>query len=325
MKKLVDKVLSILNISNGRDWVVFLLALLLAFSIWIIHNLALKYNDYLSKTIAVNCSIAGHSSTSSNTHIVTARCRATGYRIINSKFNKDRKAVGVNLPAHLLHHKGKDEFYLLSDDLLEYSHQIFGQGVTVDYFVSDTLIFHFPEENYKKVPVKPTASITYGAHYMNGDGIRVNPDSVLVYGEPFRLEKVFYVSTNPIKYSSLESDVKGEIGLKQVNGLRFSVDKVEYSIDVLRFVEMNSTYSLNVENTPSDKSLLIYPSIVRIKQKWRYPLSAQSSNALTPFVDYNEYESSLSGKCKVHLDLVPDGLISYEIDPPYVECKIVDR
>ena len=45
---------------NRRDWVVLLLALLLAFSTWLIHNLALRYNDYLKVSVTAVCNIDGH-------------------------------------------------------------------------------------------------------------------------------------------------------------------------------------------------------------------------------------------------------------------------
>ena len=50
MGDLYNRILKSFNIS-GRDLAVFLLALLLAFSIWLIHNLSLKYNDYLTASV----------------------------------------------------------------------------------------------------------------------------------------------------------------------------------------------------------------------------------------------------------------------------------
>ena len=87
MKNLIHRILKTLNIS-GRDWVVLLLALLLAFSIWVIHNLSLKYNNYMSVPVVAKCSIPGHSSVSADKADVTARCRATGYKVIKSHLLK---------------------------------------------------------------------------------------------------------------------------------------------------------------------------------------------------------------------------------------------
>ena len=73
MRNLFHRILSALNI-KGRDWVVFLLALLLAFSIWLIHNLALNYKDIFSVSVVAQCNISGHAEESANKCDVTARC-----------------------------------------------------------------------------------------------------------------------------------------------------------------------------------------------------------------------------------------------------------
>jgi len=65
MRRLYQKLLDSLNIS-GRELAVFLLALLLAFSIWLIHNLSLKYNDFLTSTVIAQCNLEGYSPVSIN-------------------------------------------------------------------------------------------------------------------------------------------------------------------------------------------------------------------------------------------------------------------
>ena len=58
MRDILHKLLKALKF-NRRDWAVFLLALLLAFSIWLIHNLSLRYNDYLKVAVTAVCNIDG--------------------------------------------------------------------------------------------------------------------------------------------------------------------------------------------------------------------------------------------------------------------------
>ena len=72
MRDLIHKILQLLNIS-GRDWAVFLLALLLAFSIWLIHNLSLKYTEFMQASVEAVSNIEGHFNKSSNRSDVIAR------------------------------------------------------------------------------------------------------------------------------------------------------------------------------------------------------------------------------------------------------------
>ena len=244
MKNLFHRILKTLNI-NGRDWVVLLLALLLAFSIWLIHNLALKYNDHISASVVATCSIPGHSSVSADKAEVTARCRATGYKVIKSYLRRG-KNVEIPFRASDMKHKEGDVFYVTPADLKDYSHLIFGPEITVEYFVSDTLFFRFPYENYKKVPVLPITTITYSDQYMAEAPLEVRPDSVLVYGEPFRLENISAVYTKPINYMALSKDVSGNVKLEQIKDIRISETEVRYEMKVKRFVEVISSVPVKI-------------------------------------------------------------------------------
>ena len=256
MKDLINRILKALNIS-GRDWAVLLLALLLAFSIWIIHNLSLKYNDYLTMPVAAKCSIDGHAALASNTCDVVARGRATGYKVLKFNAPGRRKPVTVEFSPSVMKHKEGDLYYVTSDALQEYTHLIYGSGVSIEYFASDTLFYRFPVVNSKKVPVVPVSSLTYDSQYMSDGQMEISPDSVYVYGEPHRLETISQVYTRPIRYSDLNSNVSGFVELEKVRGVSFSENQVRYGINVVRFVEMTSVVPVRCINVPADKILMV--------------------------------------------------------------------
>lgn len=324
MKDLINRILKALNI-GGRDWAVLLLALLLAFSIWIIHNLSLKYNDYLTVPVTARCSIDGHSAVASNTCDVVARGRATGYKVLKFNAPGRRKPVVVDFSPSAMMHKEGDLYYVTSNALQEYSHLIYGSGVSIEYFVSDTLFFRFPVVNCKKVPVHPVSSLTYDSQYMSDGQMEISPDSVYVYGEPHRLEAVSNVYTKPIKYSDLNSNVSGVVELENIRGVSFSENQVRYSIDVVRFVEMTSIVSVRCVNVPSDKILMVYPSSVNVSLKCVFPLPAKFENQPDIYVDYNDFLKSVSGKCPVRIMDMGSGIIEVDIDPVYVECRLEER
>ncbi len=324
MGQLYDRILKLLNIS-GRDLAVFLLALLLAFSTWLIHNLSLKYNDYLTSTVVAQCNIEGHSNVSKNRSDIVARCRATGYKAIMSHMRADKKAVTVNFDPSVMRHKEDDLFYVLSSDLMEYAHLIYGDGVTLEYFVSDTVFFRFPEVDHKKVPVHPVYSISFAEQYMGEDDLKVVPDSVTLYGENHRLESIDKVFTEHLKYTSLASDIQGVVRLKNIRDVRMSVSEVHYLLDVTRYVEITETLPVKIVNLPSDKGLQVFPSSAVVSAKLSFPLDGSGYDDIELQVDYEDYLKSLSGKCPVKLANAPKGLISCEVDPVAVSCVLEDR
>jgi hypothetical protein len=69
----------------------------------------------------------------------------------------------------------------------------------------------------------------------------------------------------------------------------------------------------------------VYPSVAKIKLKYEFPPVAGFTEDVSLVVDYNEFQESLSGKCRVKLTAPRDGVIVYEVDPPYVECIVVEK
>ena len=323
MKNLFHRILKTLNI-NGRDWAVLLLALLLAFSIWLIHNLSLKYSDYMTVPVVAHSSIRGHSEVSADNPEVTARCRATGYKMLRS-FLRHGRSVDVRFRPSDMKYKGGDIFYLTPAELKDYSHVLFGPDVTVEYFVTDTLFFRFPRENFKKVPVLPISTITYRNQYMADGRLEVFPDSVLVYGEPLRLENINAVYTRPVNYMDLSKNVSGMVKLEKVKGIRFSQAEVRYALSVRRFVEITRTLPVTVVNVPEGKNMLVYPSAVEVSLKCGFPLVDDPERGLRIEADYNDLQQSLRGTCILKVDLSSNGVISCETSPVSVACIIEDK
>ena len=323
MKNLFHRILKTLNI-NGRDWVVLLLALLLAFSIWLIHNLALKYNDNMSVSVVATCSIPGHASVSADEVEVTARCRATGYKVLRSYMRRG-KNVEVQFKPSDVKRKDGDIFYVTPVDLKDYSHLIFGPEISVEYFVTDTLFFRFPYENYKKVPVVPISTITYSDQYMAESPLTVTPDSVLVYGEPFRLENISAVYTRPVNYVDLSEDVSGSVKLEQVKDVRISETEVRYELTVKRFVEVICSVPVNVINVPKGKKMYVYPSEVDVLLKCNFPLVDNPERGIRVIADYNDLHKSLSQSCILKVYTPSRGVISSEASPVSVSCIWEDK
>jgi hypothetical protein len=224
-----------------------------------------------------------------------------------------------------MRHKEGDVFYMTSADLKDYAHMIFGQDVNVEYYVTDTLFFRFPYENFKMVPVLPISTITYRSQYMADGQLEVRPDSVLVYGELLRLENVNAVYTRPISYADLSKDVSGIVRLEKIKDVRFSQPEVRYDMSVKRFVEITRTVPVTAVNVPEGKNMLVYPSVVEVSLKCSFPLVDDPERGLRVEADYNELQKSLGGRCLLKVSAISRGIIDYETTPVSVSCVIEDK
>lgn len=324
MKDLLQKLLKSLNFSR-RDWAVLLLALLLAFSIWLIHNLSLRYSDYMSVPVVARCNIDGHAAESSDKCDVAARCRATGYNMLSNGFRKNGRPKKVDFSPAVMRHKEDDIYYVLPSDLQEYAHIIYGDDVTVEYFVSDTLFFTFPYEDNKKVPVHFVSSISMRPQYMIEGDIHLDPDSVTVYGDRYKLESISKVYTSPVKVYDLDEDLIGVVDIEKIRGVRMSATEAHFSLNVTRFVEIVRTCPVKAMNVPADKQLNIYPSSVTVTFRCTFPMVNDPVESCEFYLDYNDFFASRNGKCPVRLLHKPKGLITYELDTPMLECVLEDK
>lgn len=324
MRGFIKKVLKMLNLS-GREWIILLLALLLASSIWLIHKLSLEYNVYLSVDVVAESNIEGRAKTSSSGAEVMAKCRTTGWRILYAYMTRNN-SVRVKFPSSMMHHDGEDRFYVASDRLHEYVEDIFGSNVSVDYFVADKVYFKFQEEVYKKVPVRPVSSLSFDTQYVPTTPLQVIPDSVTVYGDEMHLEALEYVTTATIKHASVTEDLNGMISLTPIKGMRFSVDEVHYKMDVVRYVEIEcENVPVEVINTPPGKQYVADPLYVDVTLECEFPLKANPKKGLYLVADYDEYRQSISGNVIVKPSALPFGTINHEISPVFVKVREDNR
>lgn len=320
MRDFINRIFKLLNLS-GRDWVVFVLALLLAFSTWIIHKLSLEYSVYLTVEVVAESNIEGRSNTSSGATEIMARCRTTGWRILYAHMTRE-DVVQVKFPASAFQHDDDEKYFISSEKLHEYVDQIFGSNVALEYFVTDRVYFKFPQEIFKRVPVKPVTSLAFEDQFIASSPLVITPDTVTVYGDKLHLDALEYVTTATISHTSIDKDFSGMISLTPINGMRFSVDEVHYEMDVVRYLEViRKNVPVVVVNAPSGQEYAAEPAFVDAILNVEFPLKDDPMKELVVTADYNELKTSLSGKVSLKPASMPLGVIRYEIDPVAVRIK----
>lgn len=309
---------------RGRNGVIFLTAATLALLIWLLTNLSREYSGVISVPVIAECNIDGHSNVSVNAAMVSARCRASGYRLLQEETRKNRKPERVRLDRADIRLRSGDQFYLAGSAKNNYVQQFFGDEVSVEAFISDTLLFTFPAENHKKVPVELVHDIDYRTQYMMTEPIRLVPDSIMVYGEPGRLESVERIRTAPLSISDLHESKHGVLRLSKIKGVRLSAEEVSYELTVSRYVELRSEVPIEVRNAPPGRHLQVYPSEATVILRCIFPFGRDPFTQFHLYVDYADFAKSLSGRCVPHTEHLPSGVLDCRIAPEVFDCIEVD-
>ena len=306
--------------SGGRDIAVLVMSLLLAFGIWLIHNLSLQYSETMSVPVVAECDLEGHSNVSANSSAIAARCRTSGFSIVRGRNKAKKDAIHVRFNANDMHLVEGEVFYITSAELANYVSDIFGEGVQLESFLSENVQFRFPFENHKRVPVQAVSMVTFRPQYMLAAPISLKPDSVTVYGEPYHLDNVTKVFTKALELSNLKSSAHGSVKLESVQGVRISEKEVGYTIDVTRFVEIATEVSVTPRNVPSGLKLSVYPSTAKVVYRCVFPLAHDPSDVVSFHIDYADFQKSIGGRCIARPSKIPDGVIDYTIEPEVFNC-----
>lgn len=284
-------------------------------------NLSLNYVSLVSVPVIAESNISGRANVSTSDATITAQVRASGFRLASmSKANKRSIRLYID-PKDLTRAEG--DYYQISDaDLYKYSSAIFGDGVTVESFITQYTKFLFPVVSHKKVPVHKVQSTSFAQQYMARGEMEISPDSVYVYGETSRLENIEMIRTRPINLHDLRVTAQGRVKLDAPIGVRLSEEDVVYTLEVARYVELSETVEVKHKNVPDNINFEVLPSSVDVVFRCVFPVGVHPSKRASFYVDYRDYAKSITGKCVVKSENMPASVISYRIEPEVVDCMV---
>lgn len=319
LKNFFGKIASFLHL-GGRDWIAFLLALALSFTIWLIHSLSDDYSGVMTVPVEAESKIEGRANVSTITSVAVARVRTTGFNLVRATGRERRKPVRIKVDPQDLRRVSGDDFILVGPARSNYVRGIFGDGAVLETFLSDTLKFRFPKENHRKVPVILVSDISYKDQFIAAGPVRMTPDSVIIYGEQDVIGKIDGIRTQPLSLSNVRHDVHGAIKLSKPDGVRLSDDDVTYAISVTRFVEIVSTVPVTVKNAPSGRSFEVRPPVAEVVLRCVFPLKGDPSEGVSVSVLYGDFEKSVTGRCLPVVSGLSEGIIDCRVSPEVFDC-----
>lgn len=299
-------------------------SLLLALVIWFLSNLSREYPGVLNIPVSAECSIQGRSNLSSDVAIASARCRASGYRLLRQRTRRTGRTVRVRFDRADIRYASGDRFYVLGNALNGHLQTVFGDDVVVEDILSDTLYFTFAAEDHKKVPVRLSGDFSYRSQYMASGPLRMIPDSVTVYGEQARLDLVDHVSTVSLLLDDVHDSQRGTVRLRRIKGIRISEEEVTFELPVSRYVEMRAELPVTVVGVPAGRHLQVFPSKATVILLCTFPVARNPFESFELVIDYKDFASSLSGRCVARATQIPRGVLDYRVDPTVFDCIETD-
>ena len=309
---------------GGRNWMILVFSLLLAFFMWSIMKLSANYSSYVKYRLVVTTDIPGRKHIAESEDVLLIGAKSTGFNIIQNLQGNEVHTLPVDGVEHRHFHKYGQEgdvFYLLPDNIRQKIQDALGADIKVESLATDTLFFVFPEQGGRKVPVEAKSIITYGRQYMPYSQVLLKPDSVFIYGDADVISGIDRVYTQAIRSKNASGSISGIVELAPIDGVRLSSPEVLYSQEIGRYVENTIKVPVTIGDAPSYANVAIIPQEVTIRYRQQFG-KAVSLSPQDFAVEVGYDEIMLKDVVKPKAVKVPEGILEYEIEPKFVECVL---
>ncbi len=304
-------------------------SLLIACFVWVMHTFSLDYSATVPCSVRVHTHLEGYAEEAVAHETMLLRGKASGFYLLNTR-GTGRKTLPVEIEVdarHFVPVEGEeDTFYLPVSEIRERLNEQLGDRFDIESIETSRLTFSFTRQSFIKVPVVASLDLHFRPQYMQVGQVRLKPDSVLVYGALKELQRISEVRTRSIAAHSVDKNLRGYVDLEPIQGLRFDTGRIEYDVEVDRYVETTLTLPVTAVHVPTGRTLMILPSQAEctFRASFRPRGGRITADDLTLEVDYLDYAGA--GSTRMIPQLVTEREIySWHIRPALVECFLVEE
>lgn len=249
---------------------------------------------------------------------------AVGYALLRYKILKKPVPISFKVSAFTMSRRGQDSTraYILTRYLKD---QIAGQLPTELQLLEikpDTLHFQFARRLTRMVPVKADLLFELDKQFTTRNGVQLLPDSVTVSGPDAILDTLSFLSTERVDLGLLSRDYSDKIRLKKVSGLELDISKVNCSIEIEKYTEVQLQIPVEVLGLPDTLVMQTFPTKIKFtcnvglsKYEWA------STNVFRAVVDYSSLDEQ-KNELDVSIQNMPSYLLNYDYYPKTVEFLI---
>jgi len=256
------------------------------------------------------------------------RVQTSGFSLLKSKMNLNLVPLRFDMNSLSLNSFGTDTMIIITETIKDLLSEELAQMKIID-ITPDTLFFCFTGLETRKVPVVPVLAVHerfFQKQFTQNGDIRVVPDSIFISGPGNVVAATGAVHTKTLSYTDLTSDVTVNCDIDPIALLTYSVQKVEVTIPVDRFTEVEENLPVMPVNVPD--SLVMVPIPGKVKVTYRICLSNYQktlNNPLSPRVNYLEISGKQNHRLTVFLTDTPKIINNLRFNPNEIEFLITRK
>lgn len=318
VRQIKTKIHEALHSSRGKDVLLYLLFVCVAFVFWLMLSLDTEIQrDYDIPIIIEN--IPDSVTFISNTPpTVNAGVTAKGSQLIKYHWGHI-PPIKFNFEDYIK----DDALWVVNSAKMESRvRDYFGNSIIVNNIRPDSLHLQFTNLPGELIALTIHADVQPNMQCIISGSIKANVDSIMVYSATPIPHTLKTISTDPIILRNIKDTTYVETRLSPIEGIRFIPDKVRVMIPVEPLISKREQVRISVLNLPDNIGIITFPSLINVS--YLVPMSRYNEDypvkAVVDFKDLNPNESKLP----VRISLLPQFISSISTDPDSVEF-IIER
>lgn len=304
--------------SRGRDVMLYLLFVCVAFVFWFVLSLDLEVQKDFEVPVVVDdmpddVTLIGEVPESFGVLV-----QGKGSQFVRYKWGK-MPVMRFRFDENTV----KNKFFYLSRQKIDGRlRDYFGQGVQIVNVRPDSLKLRYTTTPGRELPLHIVADVHTDIQYTIAGKLKSNHDTVKVYGVNGIPRSLKFVETEPVIANGLKDSAYIEVRVKPIEGYRIIPDKVIVTVPVEPLISRRRKVDVDIVGLPADTRLFTFPAQVEIS--YLVPMSSYNEDLpCRAYVDYGDIDRRRS-KAKVSLSQLPSICRNITVSPDSVEY-IIER
>lgn len=251
----------ILSLIESRKINVFLLFLLMSFSILMFTKLSKNYTNTLAFKIEKINVPEEKVILNNSDSIVNVTLKTHGFKWF--KYYLGRPTLTVDFSKDVAENNA---VFICDNSNLEFiANRALTNQVELIKVSPKRLEFNFDVNLVKKVPVVLKSNIIFTQGFNISESYKLQPDSIKVIGPHSIAKKIEYVETEAVNLEDVKTNINRKVSLKKLdNELKLSTQSITLTAVVEKFTEGTLKIPVTISNVPEGISLKYFPKEVNI-------------------------------------------------------------
>ncbi len=251
----------ILSLIESRKINVFLLFLLMSFSILMFTKLSKNYTNTLAFKIEKINVPEEKVILNNSDSIVNVTLKTHGFKWF--KYYLGRPTLTVDFSKDVAENNA---VFICDNSNLEFiANRALTNQVELIKVSPKRLEFNFDVNLVKKVPVVLKSNIIFTQGFNISESYKLQPDSIKVIGPHSIAKKIEYVETEAVNLEDVKTNINRKVSLKKLdNELKLSTQSITLTAEVEKFTEGTLKIPVTISNVPEGISLKYFPKEVNI-------------------------------------------------------------